>query len=237
MKRRLFLVPFAGLGLAGICTFSSCRPSSEREVAGRVLALAGTAQETSAGKTTALTNGSFLCSGETVLGMEASRIDLGLLPGILVQLQGQTEIEIIRLLLARDGDETIHPMTVRAASVRLVRGSLVASVGQAQTDSSLSIETPAGTVTADPDAVFKLDVTGRKARVLCVRGEVTFQPPAAGGVKIAAGYFADLPSPDPAPRAAASAPGELQAEVPATLDLAQHLQSLEDQPVSTFRPW
>ena len=106
-----------------------------------------------AGKKVPLTSASFLRPGEIVTTTENSRVDLMLLPGVLVELAGAGEVEITQLRLVRDGDETIHPMVARDAKIRLHRGTLIASVGLAQTDSHLFVETPDGTLIAGPDRV------------------------------------------------------------------------------------
>ena len=68
------------------------------------------------------------------------------LPGVLLELAGDTEIEILRLRLERDGDESIHPMIARAAEVRLLRRSITASVGRAETDSKFLVRPAFGVV-------------------------------------------------------------------------------------------
>ena len=99
----------------------SCRPLLRREVSGAVLALEGSAQGMAAGKTIRLTTNEWIQPGEKITTTADTRLDLMLLPGILVELAADTEIEIIRLRLVRDGDETIRPMTAREASLELIR--------------------------------------------------------------------------------------------------------------------
>ena len=101
------------------------------------LSRAGEVMGTSDGKTVRLTTSSRIHPGETVAVSAGGRLELLLLPGVLVELTGNTEIEIKQLRLARDGDETIGPMTAREAKVRLVRGTLIGSVGHAQMRSKI----------------------------------------------------------------------------------------------------
>ncbi len=160
-----------------------------------------------------------------------------LLPGLLIELAAESEIEIQQLSLVRDGDETIHPMVRREARVRLRRGTLIASVGRAQTDSFLFVETPAATLVAGPERTFKVVLGDNQARVLSVRGKIEVQPAGAQkkGGEIPAGYFANLPlTPS---QAAAAAGAEVQAEVAAVLSAQERLLRLERERGSDFQRW
>lgn len=127
-----------------------------------------------------------------------------LLPGVLVELEGETEIEITRLRFGRDGDETLRPMRAREASIRIHRGTLFAAVGQSQTRSRLFIETPAGDLTAFDLRTFKVEVSGERNRAMSVRGKINFKPAGGGrAVNFGAGYFTEWPASDPEPRRAA----------------------------------
>ena len=216
----------------------SCRPLFQREVAGKILALAGEATGQREGHKTALTSKGFIHSGETISAHENSRIDLLLVPGILVELVGDTEIEIISLRLARDGDETIRPMTVRTATIRLRRGTLITSLGEAQTDPQLRVETPHGTLTANADRTFRVDVTPGKTRILSVRRQLAFHiAGSATDLKIPAGDFVTLPAATSNLRSAAEAGAEAQAQVRTTLEVEKRLLLLEDQSRDDFKPW
>ncbi len=190
------------------------------------------------GKTVALTSVAFVRPGETITSSGTTRLDLMLLPGVLVEIAGDTEIEISQLRLVRDGDETIHPMIARDARVRLRRGTVIVSVGRAQTDSFLLVETPAGTLVAGPACIFKVVVSDNKAMILCVRGAIAVQADSPEKAwEIPAGYFAALPLTAAGPRAVAGAGAEAQAEVRALLDVQKRLLRLEREHGSAFRPW
>lgn len=116
-----------------VFALGSCRPLFHRQVSGIVLAVEGTARARANGQIFRLTTDSCLFPGTTIELPANGQVDLMLLPGILVEATGESEIEITQLLLARDGDETIHPMKRREATLRLTRGALCISVGRART--------------------------------------------------------------------------------------------------------
>jgi hypothetical protein len=216
----------------------SCRPLFQREVAGAVLSLEGSAQGTFERQTFRLTTNDWIHPGEKIATAPDSRIDLMILPGILVELTGETEIEIIRLRFARDGDETIRPMTAREASLRLIRGTLVGCAGQSQTRSRIFIQTTAGDLTAFDLRTFQIEVDGDRARVMSVRGKTTFKPAGGGApMRISAGYFADWPPTAARPLAAAQSDATVQADVPRILRVEKRLFRLQKEFGAGFIPW
>ena len=225
------------LGCVALCAFTSCRPAFEQRLAGLVLAVDGSGEATRAGTTGRLTTGARVEPGTKIRAQGEARVDLLLLPGILVELSGAGEIEIRQLHLARNGDETIHPMRAREASVRLPRGLLLATIGQTQTRSHLSVETAAGRLVAGSGRTFLIEVTGQKTRVMSVRGRVAFKPAGGGAsTKVDAGFFAEWPG-DAAPRSAADAGPEAQADVSRIITVKRRLLRLEKEERSAFLPW
>ncbi len=238
LRRILAPMKTATLCLFALLFFSSCGPHFQREVSSAVLALEGPAEGTSQGQSRRLTTDDWLLPGTKIATAPGSRLDLMLLPGILVELAGDTEIEITRLRFARDGDETIGPMKAREGSIRLRRGTLVVAVGQAQRRSRIFIQTPAGDLTAFDLRTFKLEVNGDRTRALVVRGRVNFKPTGGGApVNMDAGYFAEFPSSDPAPRAAAQSDAAAQAEVRRILRVEKRLFRLQKSLGFGFQPW
>lgn len=226
------------LGLCALLVLASCRPLFQREVSGAVLAVEGPAEGTFEGETFRLTTNNWIRPGEKIATAHGSRLDLMILPGILVELAEETEIEITRLRLARDGDETIRPMTAREASLRLIRGTLVGSVGQSQIRSRIFIETKAGYLTAFSLGTFKIEVDGNRTRIMSVRGKTTFAPAGGGApVKINAGYFAEWPALASGPRAAAQADFTVQAEVARILRVEKRLFRLQKEFDFGYIPW
>jgi hypothetical protein len=225
--------------LLGLFAVSSCRPLSDRQIAGMVLTVEGEGRLSRDAKTTGLTKSQHFRSGDGIAILANSRAELMILPGVLIELAGESEIEIQELNLERDGDETIQPMTARKAHIRLTRGRLIATVSLAPTESFLTVDTPAGSLTAGPDRTFMLKVNRAQTWVMSVRGETTFRAPGrTQDHKIAAGYFVNLPLlPAAPPQRAANAGPEMQAQVVAILEVEKRLLLLLRQEGSAFRPW
>lgn len=239
-KNKTRLVPFAAqaLCLAGLLVLTSCRPFFQREVSSAVLASEGPADATFAGKTKRLTPNEWVLPGTKIATGRDGRLDLMLLPGILVAMDGETEIEITRLRFARDGDETIRPMRAREASIRLRRGTLFVAIGQSQTRSRIFIETAAGNLTAFDLRTFKIEAGENRTRVMSVRGKINFKHAGDGSpVNFGAGYFAEWPASEPTPRAAAESDSKTQAEVPQILRIEKRLFRLQKNFGFGFTPW
>lgn len=240
MKSAVFLrrtVP-QGLCLLALLCITSCRPFFKREVSSAVLAVEGSAEKTVAGQTSRLTTNEWLLPGAKVATAGDSRLDLMLLPGILVQLEGGTEIEITRLRFARNGDETLHPMKAREASIRLLHGTLFVVIGQSQMRSRIFIQTPAGDLTAFDLRTFKIAVKGNRTRAMSARGKIHFKP--AGGrppMNLSAGYFSEWPSNETEPRAASQSDAATQAEVLQILRIEKRLVRLQKDFGFGFAPW
>ena len=238
LRRILARVQTGTLCVFALLALTSCRPFFQREVSSSVLAIDGPAEKTFAGKKARLAPNEWVLPGTRIATGPEGRLDLMLLPGILVELAGETEIEIIRLRFARDGDETIRPMRAREASLRLARGTLFVAVGQSQMRSRIFIETPAGDLTAFDLRTFKMEVNGDHARAMSVRGKINFKPAGGGApVNMSAGYFAEFPSSDPAPRAAAQSGSAAQAEVRHILRVEKRLFRLQKDFGFGFTPW
>lgn len=105
-------------GGVALCLLAGCR-APERSVAGAVMSVEGASETMRNGQKVSLTTSSRIRPGEKITLPEGGRLDLMLLPGVLVQIIGPAKLEMLRLRLARDGDENIHPMVAREASVRL----------------------------------------------------------------------------------------------------------------------
>ncbi|MGI8431779.1 MAG: hypothetical protein ACR2MW_05735, partial [Chthoniobacterales bacterium] len=143
-----------------------------------------------------------------------------------------------RLRLDRDGDESIHPMIAREAEVRLLRGSITASVGQARTDSDLLVRTPFGIVDTGQQMTCRVGVRADSERVLCLRGKLIVSPTGAKAeMAIPKGHFADLPAAVGTPRSLADAGAEVRAEVRAALEVEKRLHRLFMENGGNFEPW
>ncbi len=233
----MHLIPGA-ICLLALLALASCGPQVKRTISSRVLAIDGEARCSVGGQTALLAGDSFLPPGAKINSGKNARVDLMVLPGVLIELAGDTEIEIVRLRLERDGNESIHPMIAREAEIRLLRGSITASVGQAETDSQFLVHTSFGTIDTGPAMSCRVRLQLESARVLCVRGEVVVSP---AGTKartaIPSGQFADLSAAGAAPRLIAAAEAATQAEVPAVLATDQRLRRLFEEKGAGFIPW
>ena len=228
----------AALVLCFLLGFTSCRPSFDRQVSGAVLALHGMAEQTKNGKKFPLAKGAWISPGARVTTAPGGNLDLMLLPGMLVGLAGDTEIQIEQLRLARDGNESIHPMTARQARIRILRGTLVVAINRVQTRAQLAVETPEGSLSAGSGRTFKISVEGGRTRLMCVRGRTAFHPTPGGKItKIGPGYFTEWPAIAPEPKAAAAAGAQAQAELVAILSVERRLRHLEKREQGHFRPW
>ena len=217
---------------------ASCRPFFPREVSSAVLAIEGSAAGTFAGQTTRLTPNEWLLPGTKIATAPGSRLDLMLLPGILVELAGATEIEITRLRFARDGDETLRPMQAREASLRLLRGTLVVAIGQSQMRSRIFIESPAGDLTAFDLRTFKIRLDGEQRAGHVRAGQSQFQT----GGRCRPGHdrarlFCRMAPTDREPRAAAESDFNIQAEVPEILQRGKAAFSSSENFGFGFSPW
>jgi hypothetical protein len=174
--------------------------------------------------------------GDTITTAAGARLALLLVPGVLVELVGDTEMEIDELRLTRNGNENIHPMLSREATIRLRRGTLVGALSESQKRSKMTLQTNAGTLTVFDLRTFKIKVDKDRTRILSVRGNAIFQP-AGGGppATIGAGFFAEWPA-NPEPHAALS-DRNAQAEVTQILRTEKRLFHLQKQFGLTFVPW
>lgn len=225
----------AVLCLSGLTT--SCRPFN-RQLSSGVLAVEGKAYLIKDERKSRLTSHSWIRPGERISAAAESRIDLMLLPGILVELKGDTEVELKGLRLEKDGDETIHPMRKRAATIRLGRGAIYVTIEQTQARSRLRIATAAGTLVAGSGRVFKIEVQENKTSVMSVRGKTTFEPAETGNrIEIAPGYFAEWPGTVAGPQPAAQAGVKARAEIRRILAAEKHLRRLGEEQSSAVSPW
>ncbi len=235
MKRRAEFLFAAALALS--LAVVSCRPLFHREVSGIVLQVEGRVEASTKDKSFRLTNQSRLYPGTLIDVPAGDRVDLKLLPGILVEGTGESQIQIEQLRLSRDGDETIRPMIAREATLRLTHGTLLLSVGRAPTHSRLRVVTPFGTLTTGAGRVCKLTVTAAGGRVLSVRGINSFAPVSGGPpVQVGAGFFYEAPGSNRPPQPASQSGSEAEAELADTLIAEGRLLRIgrEREP---FVPW
>ena len=151
-----------------------------------------------------------------------------ILPGIWAELEGDAELQLETLSLERNGNDWIHPMRKREATVRLVRGSFYFTLQQSQTRSRLTVHTPAGIVFAGAGRAGKIRAGSDQISVLSARDEIVFAPTASPRRHIPSGHFLEWRGLATDPSSAAPP------EVWKVLKVRKHLLTLADQAVARF---
>ena len=162
-------------------------------------------------------------AGDIVRTLDHASINLALIPGVFVQLSGDSEIKIEELRLTKDGNETAERMLDRRASIRLNRGRIVSLFSQSDKTAS-QFDVTAGQITFRPvyDCLFSVWTDGTTSRATCERGEVGASADAQPPLKIAAGYFSQWPTASKEP-IAASADASAQMDIKTAIDVETEL--------------
>jgi hypothetical protein len=162
-------------------------------------------------------------AGDTVRTTGGGSINMALIAGALAHLSENSEIKVEDLRLTKDGNDTAERTLDRRAWIRLNRGRIVTLFRQSdRTASEFGITTAQVTLKPDSDCLFSVWTDGTTSRVTSARGEVSAfadgQPP----LKIAAGYFAQWPTPSKDP-VAASADANAQIDIKTALGVEPEL--------------
>ena len=161
--------------------------------------------------------------GDVVRTSDEASIDLALIPGVFLQVSGNSEVKIEDLKLTKDGNETAGGVLDRRASVRLNRGRIVTSFSEsAKNASQFGITAGQITVRPDSDCLFSVWSDGRSTRATCGRGEVKVCVDAEPPMKIAAGYFCEWPTASREPNVA-TADARAQMDIKNALDVELEL--------------
>ena len=122
----------------------------------------------------------------------SSRAVLSLLPNLLAQLDRNARLEIGRLAITKDGNETGAAMRGRYADVRLQAGRLFASQAWGEAIAKFSLKTAQGELVTTSNALFCVEADEHKTRVTCVSGFVSFQPTSGQSfTRIPPGFFGE----------------------------------------------
>lgn len=161
--------------LAG--TLSGCWEGTTRGVLATVLAVEGSAAISSKvrERLVPLAPNARAGQGEIIELPGSARAAVSLLPNVLVQLDRNARLEIIRLAITKNGNETGASMQARSAEVRLIKGRMFVSQGWGEAIAKLSIITPQGELVTTSNALFCVESDEQKTRVTCVSGSVDFQ--------------------------------------------------------------
>lgn len=163
---------------------SGCWEGTTRGVQATVLAVDGpaTINANARGQSVALVPGAHPGKGDTVEITGSSRAALSLLPNLLVQLDGNARLEILRLAITKDGNETAGPMRGRYADVRLATGRMIVSQVWGEAMAIFTVITSQGNLVTTSDALFSIESDDQKTRVTCVSGSVGFRGREGEGV-------------------------------------------------------
>lgn len=113
--------------------------------------------------------------GSSIETPDSARAAMALLPNLLVELDRNARLEILRLAITKDGNETGSAMQGRYADVELKKGRMIASHGWGEAIAKFKVITPHGELVTTSDALFCVESDENKTRVTCVSGSVGLQ--------------------------------------------------------------
>jgi len=167
--------------------------------------------------------------GEILRTSSGSRLSLALLPNCLVQLDRETSVEIIRVGLTKDGNETGTDMRGRFAEIKLRAGRIFVSHVWGEVRARLAVSTDNGELSTPSNAAFWVEFADRKTRLTSVSGWIEFRPAdAPSGTRIPPGSIGQWPSADGNIIAAAVDPHG-QDDLQQGLELEQKLRDLTSE--------
>jgi hypothetical protein len=120
--------------------------------------------------------------GDVLETEDASRVALSLLPNLLVQLDRGARMEIIRLALTKDGNETGNDMRGRFGDINLISGRILVSHEWGEALARCRVFTPHGEAATPSNALFIVESQPEKTRVTCVSGWLDFRPSGSAAV-------------------------------------------------------
>jgi hypothetical protein len=130
--------------------------------------------------------------GSVIQTSSSSHASIALLPNIHLQLEPDTRLEIARIAMTKDGNETGDAMRGRYARVKLLSGRLVASHNWGEANAEFSIATSQGDLVARSNCLFTLQSDEHAVRLTCASGRVDFRPGnGAAVVAVAPGFIAE----------------------------------------------
>jgi hypothetical protein len=184
-----------------------------------------------------VTSGSQFSKGDVIEIDGNARLRLSLLPGLLAEVAGNSELQIEQVRIAKDGNAMFNAMRAREARLRLMHGSLTAIVEKSsQAAGTLTIDTPFGIVTVMNGSLCKIDVSDKDARIICLRGHVQMQAKDGNGTALEAGFFEDWPAGAGVAKAA-DEDAQVQGDVVAGFNSRRELLSLEKRESFAPVPW
>ena len=181
--------------IAAVCLLlAGCTGNTTHQVCAIVLAAEGsvTADGQRIVAPPGTTGGSPLCPGTIIRTSENSSVQIACLSNTLMHLFENSTVEIDRLTLRKDGNETDDEMEARSARCRLATGTMTIAYQGAEGISEFIAITRHGTLTAKFSSVIHLAVDNELARITCASGMVSFEPSnGRPAVLVEAGFVAE----------------------------------------------
>jgi hypothetical protein len=113
--------------------------------------------------------------GDTIATGGTGIAIIALTPGIVVQLNPNTTVSVEELLLSKSSRTTFFVMELRTAQIRLLRGSIDASIISTISDSKLTVDLPGGTLVASQTSSVHLIAGPDTTRATVAEGEVNIR--------------------------------------------------------------
>jgi hypothetical protein len=207
---------------------AGCWEGTNRDTLATILSLEGSATISLDGGRTfsALRAAQHPGSHAIVRSASDSRLALALVPNCLAFLDQNSSLEIVRLSMTKDGNETGDDMRARSAETKLINGRLFVSNVWGEAQARLVVSTGNGEVSTPSNTSFWVEFTDGKTRVTCVSGWVEFRPSdSPASTRVPPGSIGQWPAKD-ANVTAADADPRGQEELQHATELEQKLRDL-----------
>lgn len=171
-----------------------CWEGTKRETLATLLSVDGSVElSTDGGRTfSALQLSQHPGRSEILRTSSSARLALALLPNCLVQLDPDSSIEILRLGVVKNGNETGADMRERFAEIKLIRGRILVSHLWGEAIARLNIGTPHGETIVNSNTLFSLETNETRTRLVCATGSLGFRAQdASDTTRIKAGFIAN----------------------------------------------
>ena len=120
-----------------------------------------------------------------------SHVALAPLPNALIQLEGDSTLEIVRIALTKDGNETGSDMRGRFVDLKLINGRMLTSHTWGEAIARFTVTTPHGELIVTSNALVTLETDAARTRLTCASGSLGFRPKEASSTtRIASGFAA-----------------------------------------------
>lgn len=131
-------------------------------------------------------------TGDLIQAPATSQARLCLLPNLLAQIDRGAELEIGRMIITKDGNETGNAIFARSAAARLVKGRMFVSHVWGEAMARFTVETPNGQLIVISNALFCIEIEPEKTRITCASGLIDFQPKGSStSTRISAGFVGE----------------------------------------------